>query len=227
MKGFFSKKKNIDIIVCLEAMAVSVLAVLAIHDTNTATGAGYSLFIRTGAFTRQGWDFMVDLVIILLITGLLAVPSLVFKTGLGNAAIFFLGTCAFSVYVRPDRLLAPFTGGTALEFAEKKDAFVSWVPTWLLASGILVLVFFSRKKEVQKTVAVCAALSAVSAAAGFLIPAFEIFLFGSGYFIAMPFLHMAPCGEDDDPVVSGLIPGTVLCLCGIWRLIMVLSTYHM
>ncbi|MBO4608958.1 MAG: hypothetical protein J5696_03715 [Lachnospiraceae bacterium] len=227
MNGFFSKKKNIDIIVCLEAMAVSVLAVFAVHDTNTATGAGYSLFIGTGAFTRRGWDFMVDLVIILLIAGLLAVPSLIFKTGLGNAAMFFLGTCAFAVYVRPDRLLAPFTGGAALEFSEKKDAFVSWIPTWLLAVGILVLVFFSRKKEEIKTALICAVLSAVCAVLGFITSAFEIFLFGSGYFVAMPFIRMAPVGEDDDPVVYGLIPGSILFLCGTWRLIMVLSTYHM
>ncbi|MBR7090156.1 MAG: hypothetical protein IKI46_06700 [Lachnospiraceae bacterium] len=228
MTGFISKKRNIDIILCLEALIVFALSVLAVHDTNTSAGAGYSLFIRTGALSREGWNVIVDLALVILMIVLLIVPSLVLKSGLGSSALFFLAVSAFSFYARPDRLIAPFTGGTILSLYDKRNAFVTWFPTWIICAGILMLVFFSRKKEEYGTVLVCAALSAASVLLGFITPAFEGFLFAAGYFIAMPFLRLPPTGEKDDaPVIYGLVPGTVLFLCGAWKLIFVLSTYHM
>lgn len=228
MNGFISKKRNIDIILCLEALVVFALAVLAVHDTNTSAGAGYSLFIRSGVLSREGWNVIVDLVLVILMIALLVIPSIALKSGFGSSALFFLGVSAFSVYARPDRLIAPFTGGTILSLYEKWNALVTWFPTWIVCAGILMLVFFSRKEGEYKAALVCAALSAVSVLLGFITPAFESFLFMAGYFIAMPFLRLSPAGEKDEaPVIYGLVPGTVLFLCGAWRLIFVLSTYHM
>lgn len=228
MRSFFTKKKNIDIIVCLEAMAVFVLAALAVHDTNTATGAGYSLFIATGALSRETWNVLTDLVLVILMIALLLIPKFILKADLGSSALFFLGASAFSVYLRPDRFIAPFTGGDVLGFEDKRWAVIGYIPTWMICAGILLLVFCSRKGPVRKVIIICTSVSVLCVIAGLITPAFEIFIFVSGYFITMPFIRIA--SEDEacaDPAVFRLVPGTVMCLCGVWRLIMVLSTYHM
>ena len=228
MRSFFTKKKNIDFIICLEAMAVFVRAVLAMHDTNTATGAGYSLFIATGALSREAWDILVDLGLVVLMIVLLLIPMLILKADPGSTALFFLGASAFSVYLRPDRFLAPFTGGSVLSFEDRKWALIAYIPSWMICAGILLLVCSLRKGAMRKVITVCTLASVSCALAGSVTPAFEIFLFASGYFITMPFIRIA--SEDEtgtDPLTFRFIPGTVMFLCGVWRLIMVLSTYHM
>ena len=228
MSGFFSKKKNIDIITCLEALAVFALAVLSIHDTNTATGAGYLLFLKSGALTRDAWNIILDLALVIMMIALLCVPALMLKAEPGSIPVFFLSACAFSVYLRPDRLIAPFLGGDVLSSGQIRTAIATWIPVWSVCAAVEILIFLSSEKEIIKLSLITAAVSMLCLIAGAFTPAFEIFLFASGCVICLPFLKL-PIGERDgaDPVIFRLIPGTVLFLCGAWRLFMVLSTYHM
>ena len=228
MRSFFTKKKNTDIIVCLEALVVFALASLAVHDTNTATGAGYSLFIETGVLSRETWNILVDLVLLVLMIALPLIPKAVLKADLGSTALFFLGASAFSVYLRPDRFLAPFTGCSVLGIEDRKWAVIAYMPSWMICAGILLLVCSLRKEAMRKVISVCTLASVSCVLAGLFTPAFEIFIFASGYFVTMPFICIVSEDETNaDPLTFRLIPGTVMFLCGVWRLIMVLSTYHM
>lgn len=228
MRSFFTKKKNIDIIVCLEAMAVFALAVLAVHDTNNATGAGYSLFLKTGTLTRGTWNILIDLVLVISMIVLLLIPKFILKADPGSVALFFLGASAFSFYLRPDRFLAVFDGGSDLTFDERRWAVIGYIPTWIICAGILLLIFFSQKGVMRKVIVICASVSALCVIAGPVSSQFEILMFASGYFITMPFIRaLSVDGRESDAVILRLVPGTVMFLCGMWRLIMVLSTYHM
>ena len=227
MKEFFLKKKNIDIIVGLEALAVFAMAVLAIHDTNTATGAGYLLFIRTGSLSREAWNLIVDIVLVTLAVILLFVPAKLLKADIGSASVFFLSVSAFSVYLRPDRFIAPFTQGDVMPAYEIKNSVISWIPVWIVCAAVLALVFFTVDAKKRKLPLITAAVSALCLPVGALTPAFEIFIFASGYFLTIPFLNIRPDDKGVSPLVMRLIPGTVLFLRSIWRLFMVLSTYHM
>ena len=228
MKEFFSKKKNIDIIVFLEALAAMAMAVLAIHDTNTATGAGYLLYISSGSMSRGAWNIILDLCIIAAMLVLIAVPAFILKTGLGSTSLFFLGACAFSSYLRPDRLLAPFMGGEIISRADARVAVISWLPAGIVCAAVLLTVFSVSEKNTVKIPAITGAVSAACLVLSVLTPASEIFLFAAGYFVAIPFLAADKCKEGtSDMLVLRLIPASVMFLCGIWRLFMVLSAYHM
>ena len=98
----------------------------------------------------------------------------------------------------------------------------------MICAGILLLVCSLRKEAMRKVISVCTLASVSCVLAGLFTPAFEIFIFASGYFVTMPFICIVSEDETNaDPLTFRLIPGTVMFLCGVWRLIMVLSTYHM
>ena len=170
MKEFFLKKKNIDIIVGLEALAVFAMAVLAIHDTNTATGAGYLLFIRTGSLSREAWNLIVDIVLVTLAVILLFVPAKLLKADIGSASVFFLSVSAFSVYLRPDRFIAPFTQGDVMPAYEIKNSVISWIPVWIVCAAVLALVFFTADAKKRKLPLITAAVSALCLPVGALTP---------------------------------------------------------
>ncbi len=215
-------------IVLVEALAVLVMAVLAVHDTNTATGAGYLLYITSGALTRNVWNIILDLFIILMMLVFVAIPVKILRADFGGAALFFLGVSAFAIYLRPDRLLAPFMGGEILSFADAKAAIVSWIPLWIICASVVVMIYADPEKEKPKFPVIASALSILSLILSLITPASEIFMFVSGYFVAMPFLTMGRKEEkESDPLVFRLIPASVFFLSAVWRLVMVLSTYHM
>ena len=228
MSCFLSKKKNTDILTVMEAFAVFVLVLFALHVTNTSTGAGYLLYIRSGVLSRSAWDMILELILILLMLVLLIVPSLIIKADPGSIALFFLSVCGFTAYLRPDRLLAPFTGGEIMSRGDIVNSVFSILPVWIVCGSFQLLLFADAKGRELKLLTIMALISVGCLIIGALTPAFEIFLFASGYFLNLPVLEAGKRqGITSDPIVSGLIPGTVLCLRSVWRLLLVLSTYHM
>ena len=62
------------IIPVAEALAVFAMAVLAIHDTNTATGTGYWFLLKFNVLGRTFWDLAVDAVLILFVAAFTLIP---------------------------------------------------------------------------------------------------------------------------------------------------------
>ena len=220
MDKFFSSKKNTDIILFAEALAVFAFAVLAMHDTNTATGTGYWFALKFNASSRTFWDLAVDAVLVVSVLALVLIPVFILKGKLSDAVLFFLANAALNIYIRPDRLLSLFTGGT-VERADAVYALLSFLP------GLLLIIAFSILISAPR-MTLFSAVSGCLLIAGIGIPHLsEITRFAAGYVALIPYLgYLVSDRDEKNRVLTGLLPGTLFCLCGIWRLIMVLSTYH-
>ena len=98
MDKFLSSKKNTDILVFAEALLVFAMVVLAIHDTNTATGTGYWFLLKLNVLGRTFWDLLVDAVLILAVFALTLIPVFILKGKPVDAVLFFMGNCALNVF---------------------------------------------------------------------------------------------------------------------------------
>ena len=208
------------IIPVAEALAVFAMAVLAIHDTNTATGTGYWFLLKFNVLGRTFWDLAVDAVLILFVAALTLIPVFILKGKLTDAVLFFLANAALNIYIRPDRLLSLFTG-SAVERADALYALLSFLP------GLLLIVAFTIALSAPKMY-LYLAVSGCLIILGICIPGLsELTRFAAGYTATIPYLgYLISCKDEENALYIRLLPGTLFCLCGIWRLIMVLSTYH-
>lgn len=220
MDKFLSSKKNTDILVFAEALLVFAMVVLAIHDTNTATGTGYWFLLKLNVLGRTFWDLLVDAVLILAVFALTLIPVFILRGKPVDAVLFFMGNCALNVYIRPDRLLSLFTGGT-VERWDAMYALLSYLPGIFLTVALSILV--SAPRQVS-----CFITSAFLLIAGICLPSVsELTRFLAGYTALIPYLGFCTSEKDEmSYLLNRFLPGTVFCLCSVWRLIMVLSTYH-
>ena len=220
MDKLLSSKKNTDILLLAEAFAVFVFAVLAVHDTNTATGTGFWFLLKFNVAGRTFWDIAVDAVLLLSVIALTVIPVFILKGKISDAVLFFMANAALNIYIRPDRLLSVFTGSDVTR-TDAAYALLSFLP------GILLICAFSILISAPRMVRFFG-ISAALLAFGICIPSLaEITRFFAGYFALMPYLAFCSSGRDEkNRALIRLLPGCLFCLCGVWRLILVLSTYH-
>lgn len=220
MDKFLSSKKNTGIILIAEALAVFAMAVLTIHDTNTATGTGYWFLLKFNVLGRTFWDLAVDALLVLTVIALTLIPLIILKGKLTDAFLFFLANVALNTYIRPDRLLSLFTG-SSVERSDALYALLSFLP------GLFLIVAFTIALSAPKMYLYFGE-AACLIVLGICLPGLsEVTRFAAGYTALIPYLGYLVSERDDKNVLYiRILPGTLFCLCGIWRLIMVLSTYH-
>ena len=226
MNEVISENKKRIPLTALEAAVISVLAVLAIHDTNTAAGAGYLLYLQMGGLSRMGWDLIVDAWIVLLTVLCTFVPSILFKTGYKGQGVFFLAGTALLELIRPDRLLAPFSGGEAITRDAAVYSLLSFLPVWMMiAVAVYILYRLPGTSEKESDHAgLCACASMVLMFVSVIFPVlFEICIFASGYILLVPAARQIPKMKYSGQTFLG----TVLFLGSFWRLYQIMATYHM
>ncbi len=208
------------VILFSEALAVYAMVILAIHDTNTATGTGYWFLLEFNVLGRTFWDIAVDVTLVLAVTALALIPVFILKGKLTDAVLFFMGNCALNIYIRPDRLLSLFTGTSAVR-SDALYALPEFLPGMLLIAAFTILIS-------APGMYLCFVISACFIALGICFPGLsEVTRFIAGYTALIPYLrYLISQRDDDNSLVIRLLPGTLFCLCGIWRLLMVLFTYH-
>ena len=226
MNEVISEKKKRIPLTAIESAVISVIAVLAIHDTNTATGAGYLLYLQMGGLSRTGWDLIVDAWVVLLMVLCAFVPSILFKTGRKGQGVFFLAGTALLELVRPDRLLAPFSGGEAITRDAAVYSLLSFLPAWMMI-GLAVYILYrlpgtSEKESDHAGLCACASMILMFISVIFT-SFFEICMFASGYILLVPAARQIPKIKYSGQTVLG----TVLFLGSLWRLYLIMATYHM
>ncbi|MCR5739185.1 MAG: hypothetical protein K6G43_05160 [Lachnospiraceae bacterium] len=226
MKSLTDNKKIQTAIFCLAAAVIFVLVCLAVHDTATATGCGYYLFLQTGAFSRNVWDIAADAGMMAAILVLVLLPAALFRVKADDFAVFFLSGCALLQYVRPDRLITAFTGELEATGEEAVYYLLSYMPVWVITAAVLYLLYSFPGTEEKRSDKACvfAGISMLFMFASILIPSFhEIFIFASGYCILLP---MLPQIKGRKPEIR-LVIGAVMFLGSLWRLYFVMAGYHM
>lgn len=224
-----SEKMNICGTIAI-AMAVIGFAfcIYAILDTVKATGTGYYMYLNSGVFTRGGWDIICTLVIAVAVLCITIAAAVILHGSVYDMALFFLANGALTKYVRPDRILAPFTGGEALERSGVYVKYLDYAPAWILTIVFLLIISSAfddmTEKTLKKHILKCVCASALMLALGYLInSAFELFLFAAGVSILLPVLKVSKTASKKVMV----IPGGVFFICMIWKLYMATALYHM
>lgn len=225
MTNALTKEKKGILIVAAEAVIIFIMAVLAVHDTNTATGTGYLLYLQLEGLTREGWELVVDAWICLLMVLAVVIPSMAYKTGYGEAGLFFMAGTALLDLVRPDRLLTPFAGGEAVARSEAIYSLLSYLPAWMLTAVLIYALYHlpdTGEKETDSA-ELCACISMVFMLLSVIFTRFfEICMFLSGYVLLMPAARQIPKIKQG----GRILVGTILFLCCLWKLYMIMAQYH-
>ena len=202
---------------------VTAPAILAIHDTVTATGAGYLLFLKTGMISRTGWDIIADLLVIILSLAFVIVPAIICKSGIEGAVLFYLANVSLTQLVRPDILITSFMGreGEGAEAALTK--LTGYLPTLLIAFAVTLIIRIASGEEKLLSGKKVLYIVIPALFLGLSIPVssmYEVFTFCTGYSVLLPAV-----GRMKDIKEGKLITAFVLILASIWRLYFVLATY--
>lgn len=201
----------------------TVLALLAIHNTVTATGAGYLFFLKTGALTRTAWDIIVDLLVIVLAAALIIIPSLIFKAGIKAAAIFMMSGVSLCRLIRPDILITSFMGRDNEGALAAFNGLLGYLPALLIAAFYVWVICKvpSEEDDNNKSLFIYACITAALLIASVLISSLhEIFLFAAGYCMLLPSVKGLKKTEKGSAFIS-----FVLFAASVWRLYFVLVTY--
>ena len=212
-----------NILICTEGILVSILALLAIHNTVTATGAGYLLFLKTGVLSRTGWDITVDAFVFILSLALVLIPVLIRKAGIKDAFLFLMAVISLCALVRPDILLTSFMGREGLEAGKALFDLLTYLPTLsvalLLTAGIIFV--FNLGDEGVKKHFVGGVFAVLFLLLSVLITSFyEIFLFAAGYTVLLPMIGRVSKIKYGTGLLS-----VVLFAASVWKLYFVLITY--
>lgn len=222
MADIIKSSKFQNAIICAEGLIVTILALFAIHDTVTATGAGYFLFLKSGLLSRTAWDILTDALVVIISCVLIVLPALIYKAGIKTAIIFYMAVISLNILVRPDVLITSFTGREAIGPADSFNALLSYLPTICLAISFTMLICFlsDEKNSVAKYVWYAAA-AAIFLAASVVISSFrEILVFAAGYAVILPSVKKIESEDHTLPV------SLVLFAASVWKLYFVLATYH-
>jgi hypothetical protein len=220
-------KRNIPgCLINAEGAAALAASCLAVHDTGTATGAGFLIFLRTGLLSRGAWDLLLDAIVLLLICAVVAVPAVLLKSGIRNAALYLLSGIALLPLVRPDRIVSPFMGGEVMSMGDAVSAVTAYMPLWILTLSLILLMHYGpgAGNERKTRLVILACISAALIVLSFIIRPFsEIILFASGAVLLLPVLELK-AGEKDHTV---FLASVVLFIRGMWRLYMAMALYHL
>ncbi len=225
MKKYYDDNKIFGVLTVAASLVIFVLSVLAIHDTNTATGAGYLLFLTTGTFSRMLWDVVVDACVAFLVLLFVIVPARAFRSAFSEMSLFFLSCSALTVYVRPDRLITSFMRAEGMTRDDAVMTLMSYLPLWIL-SALWIYGLYHLPGTEEKSSDRALIFSGVSIifmfASIIFTPFFEVCIFLSGYFLLIPGLKQITGKK-----ANGLIPAAaVFFVCSLWRLYMVMAQYH-
>ncbi len=223
MKTGLQKLNKWDGIVLSFSALSFVFCVLTVLDTVRATGTGYFMFLGTGMLTRESWDIVCAVFILVLIFILVLAATYIMHGSLTDAAFFFIANGALTEYVRPDKILAPFTGGDVLDRYGVFFRIVDYLPMYLTGIIFLLLMLMAGDGEKYKGMVIKA-----SAASGILITlsliinnAFELFLFAAGYVLLFPLIALG-AGKEKRAFVPA---SAVFFVCMIWRLYSAMALY--
>ena len=212
-----------NILICTEGILVSLLALLAIHNTVTATGAGYLLFLKTGALSRTGWDIAVDAFVLILACALIILPVLLNKAWINDGFILLMSVVSLCYLVRPDILLTSFMGREGIETGKAVFDLLTYLPTLLVAVVFVAGIVFASETDAErvKHQIICGVIAVLFLLFSVLLTSFhEIFMFAAGYTILLTITGRAGKIKYGVALMS-----TVLFAASVWRLYFVLITY--
>ena len=145
MKKKESVNRIIGTVIYLEAILLLATVILSIHDTNTAVGSGYYLFLKSGKLSRQTWDILVDSLILIFICIAVLIPSVCMKFRTREAALLFISNVALNSYIRPDRLVHVVFDRTEESYEVFSSDIRSFLITWLIILAVcLILTCFTE-----------------------------------------------------------------------------------
>lgn len=223
MTEILKNRKFQNTLISFEGVLTASLILLSIHNTVTATGAGYMFFLKTGALTRTAWDIIVDLLVVILTGALIAAPVMIFKAGVKEAVVFMMSGVSLCKLVRPDILITSFTGRESEGIRASLYGMLGYIPTLLIAVFYVwvILSVSSEEDENKKSTVIYACITAALLAASVLISSFhEIFMFVAGYCVLLPTVNRLKNIEEGSILIS-----FVLFAASLWRLYFVLVTY--
>jgi hypothetical protein len=225
MTNTISDEKKRIWIVTAEAVLVFILAVLTVHDTNTATGTGYLLYLEMEGLSREGWEVVVDAWVCLLVVLAAIIPSILYKTDHNGTGLFFMAGTSLLFLVRPDRLLTPFAGGEAIARSEAIYSLLSYLPAWMMTAVIIYALYHlpdTSEKE-SDSAEICACVSIVFMFLAVIFTRFfEILMFISGYVLLVPMARQIPKVKQGGRILAG----TIFFLCSVWKLYSIMAGYH-
>ena len=223
MMNIFENEKFQKLVICVACFIVMITALFAIHDTVTATGAGYLFYLKTGVLSRSAWDIIADILVIVPSTLMLLVPAMICKPGIDVTALFFMANVSLTYLVRPDVLITSFMGREGIGITASVHELLLYLPTLLIAFAVVTFIrIASDEEDMLSLKKVCY----------FLIPAFflimsvtmsfmyEVFVFCAGYCVLLPIAARLRHIKE-----GKMILGAVLFVSALWRLYFVLATY--
>lgn len=223
MTGILENRKFQNVLIAAAGPVTAALVLLAIHNTVTATGAGYLFFLKTGALTRTAWDIIVDLLVVTLTAALIIIPALVFRAGIKEAVIFMMSGISLCRLIRPDILITSFTGRESEGAVAALYGLLGYLPALLIAAFYVWVICKvpSEEDDNKKSLFIYACITAALLTASVLISSLhEIFLFAAGYCMLLPSVKGLKKTEKGSTFIS-----FVLFAASVWRLYFVLVTY--
>ncbi len=219
-------KRIIGTVICLEAVFLMAVALFSFHDVNTAVGAGYYLFLKTGKLSRQIWDIMVDFLLLIFIFLAVLIPYVCLKYRVKEGALLLISGVALNTYIRPDSLIHAVFEGAKKPYETFISDIRDFLITWLIILAVcLILRCFTEQSGAEKkkgNILFCLSVMLFGAAI-LSSPVSEILLWISGYLLLAAVVYLISKNDDRTQAVFA----TVLFIRGMWRLFFVLSTYHL
>ena len=222
MTEILKNRKFQNALTYAEGLVTAALVLLAVHNTVTATGAGYLFFLKTHALPRTVFDILIDLLVVIMTAALIAVPAVIFKAGITDAVIFMMSGTALCPLVRPDILITSFTGRESAGMGASFYALLGYIPTMIISAFYVWVIYTSSSEEDDKKsilIYICIAIT-LSAASVLMSRFYEILVFAAGYCVLLPSLKGLKNTEKGRLLIS-----FVLFAASLWRLYFILVTY--
>ncbi len=226
MKNDQVKNKKWEAVLIAMAAVSLAFGVLAVFDTVRATGTGYYMYLSSGLFTREGWDLICVALITLAMLLLVFIPTCIMQGRVADAALLFLANGALTQYVRPDKIIAPFTGGDVMDRYAILFRYRDYIPLWITVLACLIVIGLAGedRRSYDSFVICCAGVSMLFLVMGYALnAAYELFVFASGYALVLPLSKSIARTEKK----SFIIPAAVLFIGTVWRLYLAMAIYHM
>ena len=220
-----TNQKTQKAVIAVMAVFVFLFAVLAIHDAVVATGTGYYFNLTTGTLSRSIWNYIVDLALAAVIAIAALLPAIIMKSEPSDVALFFLANVAVSVYIRPDTILQGFLGNYVPSPQDSVNSLWEVMPLWFILFFVVFMVYsLLAQKSSYRLAIICVAVSVLFFLLAILLPVYRhYFLWLMAYVLLISLLKQFPALD-----VSGKLSlGFVFFLCGVWRLYLVMATYHL
>ena len=226
MKLMARKKQNVWVL--LLTCIIFMMSVRTLHDTNTATGAGYLLFLKTGYFSRYVWELLLDVIILCAALLMILIPVRIWRTKAEDVSVFILLCCACIPLIRPDILIIPFfQERVAVNGREIISLLQQYGPRQII-SAVLLLIFVSMDEGYElihksRLVSVVVISGMLFVTGAVLTGIHDHLFFLSSYVLLLPCLKLFTLLKTEGKVLFALS----LFVTDLWKFYSIQAQYHL